>query len=752
MARLPIPGQDDNTWGDILNAFLEVAHNSDGSLQNSAISAAGGVTTVNSKIPDNSGNVTIGISELSDTNITSLTNNQVLMYNSGQWVNQINPSAPDASSSTPGLVQLTNDLGGTYSSPTIVSTHLSAALPINQGGTGSNTQNFVDLSSAQSNIQGAKTFTTSIDTPLLNVDDGSTKEYSLRTDGSLLDFEGAGSDIVMSVYSGYGRTGTQYSYIRMESGGQHLHLVGPTWVDTSPYGSGAITFDATQGIFPGSTGTLSVGASSNYWQDGYISRVYLNSTAYLDGGTAGQVTIAGELISTTSSGNTSLANTTSGSGLILSGKDGVSTSALRIVSNGGAWTDSVETAYFQIFNSNNPYAVFMSGTYGNDAQFARLQFASEHTSFYTEGYSETPVPTATVEMVNGRDQLLLKIKGYSSQTNDLQEWQSSNGSALLAIDSSGNIKPSDGVNLILGTTTGTQVGTSSNQKLGFYGTTPVVQPSGDVATALGNLGLISSPTIAATSYSGILPIANGGTGSGTQNFVDLSTAQTKTATLIIKDSTGIELLDPSGTGKYVNIHTDASWSRLGVGGGSSGFVFGCLTMFEGSSVQVKTSIFPESGYTTANVGSTSQYMQYAYFNRYYLNSTAYLDGGTAGTVAVTGVVTTTGGITPRVNTLAVSSNTYTPNIGTTDLAIISSPTANFTVAAPSGTPSDGQRFILRIVSGSTVYTPSWASGYISSGSTALPTSLNANKTQELGFTYNLARTSWVLVAFDSVGY
>jgi len=34
MARLPTPGGDDGTWGDILNQFLEVAHNPDGSLKN----------------------------------------------------------------------------------------------------------------------------------------------------------------------------------------------------------------------------------------------------------------------------------------------------------------------------------------------------------------------------------------------------------------------------------------------------------------------------------------------------------------------------------------------------------------------------------------------------------------------------------------------------------------------------------------------------------------------------------------------
>src|SRR5580765_6902526 len=34
MARLPTPGGDDGNWGDILNAFLNVGHNSDGTLKN----------------------------------------------------------------------------------------------------------------------------------------------------------------------------------------------------------------------------------------------------------------------------------------------------------------------------------------------------------------------------------------------------------------------------------------------------------------------------------------------------------------------------------------------------------------------------------------------------------------------------------------------------------------------------------------------------------------------------------------------
>lgn len=62
MARLPQPGGDDDVWGDILNDFLLVEHNADGSLKNS-------------------------------------------------------PS--DADASTKGLLRLTGDLGGTADSPTV---------------------------------------------------------------------------------------------------------------------------------------------------------------------------------------------------------------------------------------------------------------------------------------------------------------------------------------------------------------------------------------------------------------------------------------------------------------------------------------------------------------------------------------------------------------------------------------------------------------------------------------------------------
>ena len=40
MARLPTPGSDSDVWGDVLNTFLQVSHNADGTLISSAVSNA----------------------------------------------------------------------------------------------------------------------------------------------------------------------------------------------------------------------------------------------------------------------------------------------------------------------------------------------------------------------------------------------------------------------------------------------------------------------------------------------------------------------------------------------------------------------------------------------------------------------------------------------------------------------------------------------------------------------------------------
>lgn len=58
-----------------------------------------------------------------------------------------------------------------------------------------------------------------------------------------------------------------------------------------------------------------------------------------------------------------------------------------------------------------------------------------------------------------------------------------------------NVGLQDGGNMTFGDTQGTMIGTGADNKIGFFGATPIAQPSGDIATALEALGLVSSPTI-----------------------------------------------------------------------------------------------------------------------------------------------------------------------------------------------------------------------------------------------------------------
>src|SRR3954451_12367584 len=99
MARLPKPGSDDNTWGDLLNEFLNVEHNADGTLK----SAAQGGTTEKAA---NKGQA----------------NGYASLDSGGQVPASQLPmgaSTPDATTSSKGIVQLAGDLSGTAAAPII---------------------------------------------------------------------------------------------------------------------------------------------------------------------------------------------------------------------------------------------------------------------------------------------------------------------------------------------------------------------------------------------------------------------------------------------------------------------------------------------------------------------------------------------------------------------------------------------------------------------------------------------------------
>lgn len=110
-------------------------------------------------------------------------------------------------------------------------------------------------------------------------------------------------------------------------------------------------------------------------------------------------------------------------------------------------------------------------------------------------------------------------------------------------------------------------------------------------------------------------------------------------------------------------------------------------------------------------------------------------------------------VAPRTTTLTAAANVYTPDEDTTDVALIVTPSAGFTVANPSGTPSDEQKLLIKIKSGGTGFVPTWGNAYQSSGVAILPSgALPSSKTVTFGFMYDAAASKWVLLAADPTGY
>ena len=99
-ARLPTPGQDHNTWGDLLNTFLRVSHHEDGTLKPSAFSSLSSqVAAKYTKPPTGIPKVDLAqdVQDALDTVVSGM--------------------APDATTTTRGILRLAGDLTGDANTP-----------------------------------------------------------------------------------------------------------------------------------------------------------------------------------------------------------------------------------------------------------------------------------------------------------------------------------------------------------------------------------------------------------------------------------------------------------------------------------------------------------------------------------------------------------------------------------------------------------------------------------------------------------
>lgn len=105
-----------------------------------------------------------------------------------------------------------------------------------------------------------------------------------------------------------------------------------------------------------------------------------------------------------------------------------------------------------------------------------------------------------------QDVIAAIIQAASTQTQDLTQWQSNTGTVFTSINASGQFGAfagfADGINIAVGTTTGTKIGTATTQKLGFWNTAPIVQPTtaGAAATFVANTSAIVNDTATFDGY------------------------------------------------------------------------------------------------------------------------------------------------------------------------------------------------------------------------------------------------------------
>ena len=116
--------------------------------------------------------------------------------------------------------------------------------------------------------------------------------------------------------------------------------------------------------------------------------------------------------------------------------------------------------------------------------------------------------------------------------------------------------------------------------------------------------------------------------------------------------------------------------------------------------------------------------------------------GTAVTLAGTETLTNKR-ITQRVETTADAA-TITPTGDASDMYTVTALAQAATIAAPSGTPTSGQKLIIRLKDDGTGRALTWNSTYTVVGTT-LPTTTVANKYHYIGCIYNSQSSKWDVV-------
>lgn len=201
----------------------------------------------------------------------------------------------------------------------------------------------------------------------------------------------------------------------------------------------------------------------------------------------------------------------------------------------------------------------------------------------------------------------------------------------------------------------------------------------------------------------------------------------------------------TGTGTVTLGAASGGYQSFADGGVANGDTVKYL-IEDGSAWEIGTGTYTSSGTTMARSVLEST------------NADAALNLSGSATVSIIVEGAHYDGLASKTGTETLTNKTLTPRIGTTTSSATPTPSADShdqynvtalaeaaTFGAPTGTPTDGQKLILRVKDNGTARALAWNAIYRAMG-TALPTTTVLNKTLYLGLIYNAADTKWDLVA------